>query len=53
MGNYLKENVLTILDIMKDRRFIFNVGHGLTPDCKTGNVKEVINIVKSHNRNFR
>ena len=49
-SNYLKENVLTILDIMKDRRFIFNVGHGLTPDCKTGNVKEVINIVKSHNR---
>ena len=33
-SDYLRENVLTILDKMKDRKFIFNVGHGLTPDCK-------------------
>ena len=45
----LRENVLTILDIMKDRRFIFNVGHGLTPDCKIDNVKEVISIVRNYN----
>jgi uroporphyrinogen decarboxylase len=49
-STYLKENVLTILNIMKDRRFIFNVGHGLTPDCKIDNVKEVINIVRNYNR---
>ena len=34
---------------MKDKRFIFNVGHGLTPDCKIDNVKEVINILKKYN----
>ena len=45
----LKENVLNILDIMKNRRFIFNVGHGLTPDCKIDNVKEVISIVRNYN----
>ena len=49
-SDYLKENVLTILDIMKDRRFIFNVGHGLTPDCKIDNVKEVISIVRNYER---
>jgi len=47
---HLKENVLSILDIMNGRKFIFNVGHGLTPDCKIDNVKEVISIVKKYNR---
>ena len=49
-SDYLRENVLAILDIMKDKRFIFNVGHGLTPDCKIHNLKEVIGIVRNHNR---
>ena len=49
-SSYLRENVLGILDIMKDKRFIFNVGHGLTPDCKIHNLKEVIRIVRNHNR---
>ena len=49
-SNYLRENVLSCLDIMKEKRFIFNVGHGLTPDCKIDNVKEVINIVRNYNR---
>ena len=48
-SDHLRENVLTILDTMKDRRFIFNVGHGLTPDCKIDNVKEVISIVRNYN----
>ena len=47
-SEHLSENVLTILDIMKDRRFIFNVGHGLTPDCKIDNVKKVISIVRNY-----
>ena len=51
-NDYLRENVLTILDIMKGRRFIFNVGHGLTPDCKIENVKEVISIVRNYDRNI-
>ena len=49
-STYLKQNVLTILDTMKDRRFIFNVGHGLTPDCEINNVKEVISIVRNYDR---
>ena len=39
-----------ILDKMSDRRLIFNVGHGLTPDCKIENVKKVIDIVKNYKR---
>ena len=49
-SEYLSQNVLNCLDIMKDKRFIFNVGHGLTPDCKIDNVKEVISIVRNYNR---
>ncbi len=45
---FLEKNVLSILDIMKDNKFIFNVGHGLTPDCKINNVKKVIDIVKNY-----
>ena len=33
---------------MNNRRFIFNVGHGLTPDCKIDNVKKVIDIVRNY-----
>ena len=47
---HLKESVVSILEIMSDRRFIFNVGHGLTPECKIKNVKEVIKIVRNHKR---
>ena len=45
---FLEKNVLSILDIMKDNKFIFNVGHGLTPGCKINNVKKVIDIVKNY-----
>ena len=44
----LEKNVLSILNIMKDNKFIFSVGHGLTPDCKINNVKKVIDIVKNY-----
>ena len=47
-STHLKKNVLSILEIMKDRRLIFNVGHGLTPECKIDNVKTVIDIVRNH-----
>lgn len=44
---FLLDNVKSILETMKDKKFIFNVGHGLTPDCKIKNVREVINFVKN------
>ena len=43
---FLLDEVTLILETMKDKKFIFNVGHGLTPDCKIDNVKQVIKIVK-------
>lgn len=45
-SNLLLSEVKSILEITKKRKFIFNVGHGLTPECKIENVKQVINIVK-------
>ena len=45
---HLENIVLSILNIMKDNRFIFNVGHGLTPDCKIKNVRKVIDIVRNY-----
>ena len=45
---FLKKNVLSILEIMNDNKFIFNVGHGLTPDCKIENVRKVIDIVRNY-----
>jgi len=45
---HLEKNVLSILDIMKDNKFIFSVGHGLTPDCKIKNVRKVIDIVRNY-----
>ena len=44
----LDNEVLYILDIMKDNRFIFSVGHGLTPDCKIKNVRKVIDIIRNY-----
>ena len=43
---FLIDEVKSILEKMKNKKFIFNVGHGLTPDCKIENVKKVINVVK-------
>ena len=49
--NFLKisDSVEKILEIVKERTHIFNVGHGLTPNCKVENVKKVINLVRELN----
>ena len=44
--NLISESVEKILKIVKMRPHIFNVGHGLTPQCIPKNVKHVIKIVK-------
>jgi len=51
-NSYLEESVKSILQKMKNKKFIFNVGHGLTPECKIKNVKDVINIVRNYNRDY-
>ena len=48
LDKWLEDEIL--LNIAKERRLIFNVGHGLTPDCKIDNVKKVINIVRNYKR---
>ena len=48
-NSYLEENVKSILQKMKNKKFIFNVGHGLTPECKIKSVKDVINMVRNYN----
>ena len=50
ISSHLENNVLSILNIADDRKLIFNVGHGLTPDCKIDNVKKVIKIVRNYKR---
>ena len=44
----LSQNVDYILSSFSNRRFIFNVGHGLTPECSIDNVKAVIKLVKNY-----
>ena len=44
---YLYKNVDFILSTMAEKRFIFNVGHGLTPECSIDNVRAVIKQVKN------
>ena len=45
---YLFKNVDFILSNMIEKRFIFNVGHGLTPECKIDNIRAVIKQVKNY-----
>ena len=44
----LLKSVSSILRTMENKRFIFNVGHGLTPECSINNVKSVISFVKEY-----
>ncbi len=47
-SNNLLKSVNYILRTMENKRFIFNVGHGLTPECSIDNIKAVINLVKKY-----
>ena len=44
----LNKSVNFILSTMSKKRFIFNVGHGLTPECSIENVKSVIKQVQNY-----
>ena len=44
----IRDEVHRILDMTKERRHIFNVGHGLTPDVKVENVKFTIKLIDNY-----
>jgi uroporphyrinogen decarboxylase len=46
-GNRLEIEVRHVLDIMADRPFIFNLGHGLIPETPPENVGRVVEIIRS------
>ena len=46
-GDIMKKEVLRILANMQDRKFIFNLGHGILPQTPVKNVHDLINIIKS------
>ena len=47
-GNAMKKNCNQILSSMKNRKFIFNLGHGILPQTPVKNVHELIDIVRSN-----
>ena len=44
----IKKEVHRILDLTKNRRHIFNVGHGLIPEVKISNVKYTIDLIDNY-----
>ncbi len=46
-GNEMIKTTLNIMEDMKDKSFIFNLGHGILPRTPVDNVKQCIDIVKN------
>lgn len=47
-GEFMKKEALKILSNMKNRNFIFNLGHGILPQTPEKNVHEIIRIIRSY-----
>jgi uroporphyrinogen decarboxylase len=48
--NIIKNQVLNILDSFKDKKHIFNLGHGIMPETPIENVEYVVDLVKNYRR---
>ena len=46
-GNQMVDEILTIMDDMKEKEFIFNLGHGILPKTPITNVIKCIDVVKN------
>ena len=47
-GDHLDERVDEILDLMRGKRFIFNLGHGIVPQTPPENVARLVERVRNH-----
>ena len=46
-GSEMINATLSIMEDMKDKKFIFNLGHGILPRTPIDNVKQCIDLVKN------
>lgn len=46
-GRALQDGVRTILEAMRGKRFIFNLGHGILPETPLEHVEELIRLVRA------
>ncbi len=44
-GKAMDERVLMLLEAMKGRRFVFNLGHGVLPDTPLKNVERLVHLI--------
>ncbi|MBN8828345.1 MAG: uroporphyrinogen decarboxylase [Sphingobacteriia bacterium] len=47
-NEYLEKEILNILNTVKNRKFIFNLGHGILPSALPSNVSKLVNTVKNY-----
>ena len=45
-GDVLKKEVDYLLNLMTDRPYIFNLGHGIVPETPEQNVAEIISYIR-------
>lgn len=49
-GAQMRKEAEAILETMKERAFVFNLGHGIVPETPPDNVGEVVDLVKNWSR---
>ncbi len=45
-GESLERETKRLLDILGDGPYIFNLGHGITPDADPANVEKMLNVIR-------
>ena len=48
-GDVLKKEVDYLLNLITDRPYIFNLGHGIVPETPEQNVAEIISYIREKN----